>query len=298
MTNSQILLIVKVAETGSFTKAGEALNMTQPAVSRSISTLESELGVTLFIRDKKQGILLTDIGRRLLLLFREILNNYERVEQEVQAELGYEIGTIRIGAFPIISAYFLPSIIKAIGEKYPQIKYELYEGNVDEIKEWLASRFIDVGWIIPPNEPFDALPFYRDEMCLLIRDDHPLHNRTPIHITDLHNEPLILCKGGFELPVYELFQRYDTVLNEAFELHNVNAAIRMVQEGLGTAIVSNISLSLSALPPNVRIRSLEPAPYRDIQLAVPSLADASNAVKLFIRIAQELFVQQNGHSAI
>ncbi|MFB5269187.1 LysR family transcriptional regulator substrate-binding protein [Paenibacillus enshidis] len=162
------------------------------------------------------------------------------------------------------------------------------EMNVNEIKDWLTSRVIDVGWIIPPNEQYDVIPFYKDEMCLLIRDDHPLQLRSQIGITDLHNEPLILCKGEFDPPVYELFQRYDTSLNAAFDLHNVNAALRMVQEGLGTAIVSRISLSLSILPPNVRIRPLEPKPVRDIQLAVPLLANAPKAVKLFIQVAQEL----------
>ncbi len=64
MTHSQLQLFVKIAETGSFTKAGQELNMTQPAVSRAISTLESELDVTLIIRDRKNGIILTDLGER------------------------------------------------------------------------------------------------------------------------------------------------------------------------------------------------------------------------------------------
>lgn len=291
MTHSQLLLFVKIVETGSFTKAGEALNMTQPAVSRSVSTMESELGVTLLIRDKKSGILLTDIGKRLLPLFRDILYGYEKVEQEVQAELGLEAGTIRVGSFPIVSSNFLPAIIRSIQEEYPRIKFELYEGSVDEIKEWLSARVIDVGWIIPPNEPFEVIPFYKDEMCLLLRDDHPLAELNQIHIKQLDNEPIILCKGGFEPPVYELFERYGAVLNAAFDLHHINAALRMVQEGLGVSIVSNLSLSLSVLPPNVRIRPLEPKPVRDIQLAVPSLADASKAVKLFIETA--LFSDKN-----
>jgi len=63
MNNSQLQLFVKVAETGSFTRAGQEMNMTQPAVSRSISSLENDLGVTLIIRDRRNGIMLTEPAR-------------------------------------------------------------------------------------------------------------------------------------------------------------------------------------------------------------------------------------------
>lgn len=72
MNISQLNLFVKIVETGSFTKAGELLHMSQPAVSRAISTLESELGVILLIRERRNGVIhLTDIGTRLLVMFRD-----------------------------------------------------------------------------------------------------------------------------------------------------------------------------------------------------------------------------------
>ncbi len=293
MTHSQLILFVKIAETGSFTKAGQELNMTQPAVSRAISTLESELEVTLIIRDRKKGIILTDVGERLLAIFRDILNGFNKVEQEVTAEKGFEVGTIRIGSFPIVSAHFLPKILRIIGEKYPGLKFELYEGTIDEIKDWLSSRIIDVGWIIPPNGEFEVIPFFKDDLCLLIRDDHPLHNHPKIHITDLNEEPMILCKGGFETPIYELFHEFKVTLRAKFDVHNINTALNMIQEGLGIAIVSKISLSLSTLPPNVRIRTIDPQPFRDINLAVPSLKEASIAVNLFIQTARDLYLSDN-----
>ncbi|QYR20915.1 LysR family transcriptional regulator [Paenibacillus sp. sptzw28] len=292
MTHSQIALFVKIAETGSFTKAGQELNMTQPAVSRAISTLESELEVILFIRDRKNGIILTDIGKRLLVIFRDILNGFTKVEQEVTAEKGFEVGTIRIGSFPIVSTHFLPKILRVIGEKYPRLKFELYEGTIDEIREWLSSRIIDVGWIIPPNGEFEIIPFLKDDMCLLLRDDHPLRNRPKIHINDLNNEPMILCGGGFETPIYELFHKFGAALRTKFDVHNINTALTMIQEGLGIAIVSKISLSLSTLPPNVQIRTITPEPFREINLAVPCLEEASIAVKLFIQTARDLYLTQ------
>lgn len=290
MTHSQLMLFVKIAETGNFTKAGEQLNMTQPAVSRAISTLESELGVILMIRDKKKGIILTDIGKRLTVIFREIMHGYNKVEQEVTAEKGFEVGTVRIGTFPIVSAHFLPKILKVIGEKHPGLTFELYEGTIDEIKEWLSSRIIDVGWIIPPNGELEGIPFFKDELCLLLRDDHPLQSRPTIHITNLDNEPMIVCKGGFVTPIYELFQQFGIALCVKYDGHNITTALSMIQEGLGVAIVSTTSLSLSVLPPNVRVRTIEPQPFREIHLAVPSLKEAPHGVKLFLKTAKELYL--------
>lgn len=64
MTITQLRVFVKIAETGSFTKAGQALNMTQPAVSHAISAIEAELDVKLIIRDRRNGLMLTDTGKR------------------------------------------------------------------------------------------------------------------------------------------------------------------------------------------------------------------------------------------
>ena len=94
--------INKTVELGSFTKAARVLNMTQPAVSHAISSIESELGVTILIRDKRKGLLVTDVGNRILVHIREVLSSVEKIEQEVAMEKGHEVGTIRIGSFRVL----------------------------------------------------------------------------------------------------------------------------------------------------------------------------------------------------
>ncbi len=106
MTITQYMVFAKAMETGSFTKAAQALNMTQPAVSHAISGLESDLGVSLIVRDRRKGIVLTDVGQRVLVQIREILQRIENIEQIAAAEKGLEVGTIRIGTFPSATAHF------------------------------------------------------------------------------------------------------------------------------------------------------------------------------------------------
>ncbi len=261
--------------------------MTQPAVSRAISSLEAELGVILFIRNRRNGAMLTDIGKRVLRIFREILQGFEKVDQEIAKEKGLEVGAIRIGAFPVASAHFIPKIIRCISEKYPNIEFSIHEGTIAEIKEWLETRFIDVGLLIPPVQDFETFPLYREKMFAVLRDDHPLFKQSVIRVQDLQDEPMIICRAGFEPPVIDWFNKAGMSPLEKFVVYNYNTGLNMVQEGLGMAIMSE--LSLSNLPPNVGAREIDPPGYRDIHIAVHSLEESSIAVKLFIETALQLF---------
>ena len=287
MTITQLRTFLTVAETSSFTKAGDILHMTQPAVSRAISSLEADLGVTLLIRDRKNGILLTDVGRRMLIHIRDIMIGIEKLEQEAAAEKGLEIGTIRIGSFPTASAFFLPKIISRIEHRFPQLEIELYEGTINEVKKWLASREIDIGIITEPSDEFEVIPLHSDKMVALLREDHPLCRKPIICIQDLNDEPLIICKGGNEIPIINIFEKTETSMNIKFVVHNTGALLNMIQEGLGVAILSE--LSLITAPPHIVTRELDPMVRREICLAAPSLSECSLAVQLFIRTAQELF---------
>ncbi|WP_083612433.1 LysR family transcriptional regulator [Paenibacillus sp. P32E] len=286
MNNTQIRLFVSIAESGSFTKAGLEMNMTQPAVSRAISALEAELAVKLLLRDRRNGLMLTDIGKRVLVVFREILIGYDKVEQEIAAEKGLEKGLIRIGAFPVASAHLVPKIIREIAASYTEIEIRLFEGTVAEVKEWLEARIIDVGLIIPPEGEFDSVPLYREKLYAVLQDDHPLRHKHVICVKDLEDEPMLICRSGYEPPVVDLFKRADSNLNVKYEVSSYMTALSMVKEGLAVGVMSQ--LSLLSLPPGVIIRELAPDAYRDIHLAVNSLAEVSIAVRLFMDTALRL----------
>ncbi|PFW90381.1 LysR family transcriptional regulator [Bacillus pseudomycoides] len=289
MTITQLQVFIKVVELGSFTKAARVLNMTQPAVSHAISNVESELGVTLIIRDKRKGLILTDVGNRILVHFREILNGVEKVEQEVAMEKGHEVGTIRIGSFPSASAYFLPRMINIFREKYPNLELVLHEGTLKEVEEWLLSRVIDVGIVILPNKEMEIVPLTRGKMVVVLHNDHPLCEKEAITINDLEGEPIILFKGGYEPPIIDMFKQAGVPLRVEYAVSTVTTSLNMIQEGLGLAILAE--LSLTNLPPNVKTKELAPQVWREIALAVPSLRESSLAVQLFIEEFQGLFAE-------
>ncbi|HHI3611371.1 TPA: LysR family transcriptional regulator [Bacillus anthracis] len=289
MTITQLQVLIKTIELGSFTKAARVLNMTQPAVSHAISSIESELGVTILIRDKRKGLLVTDVGSRILVHIREILNGVEKIEQEVAMEKGHEVGTIRIGSFPSASAHFLPKMINHFKEKYPNLEVVLCEGTIKEVEDWLVSRVVDIGIVILPNKEMEIVPLTKGKMVVILREDHPLCKKNAITIRDLENEPIILCKGGYEPPIIDMFKQVNVPLRAEYVISTVTTALNMIQEGLGIAILAE--LSLTNLPKNVQTRELEPQVWREIALAVPSLGDSSIAVQLFIEEFQALFAE-------
>lgn len=289
MTITQIMTFVRVAETLSFTQAAHDLHMTQPAVSHAIASIENELDTLLLLRDRKKGVLLTEIGEQVLVQFRTILHSMEKVQQQVAAVKGLDVGTICVGAFPSASAYFLPPIIQKIKQNYPNLIFDLHEGSANDVKEWVYTRKIEAGIVLLPAPELDVIPLFENDMVILLPDNHPLQQQTNITIQHLHREDMILCKGGHETAIIEAFDKENCDLNITFTTHNVSALINMVRQGLGIGIVSNLALSMH--PHHLDMREVTPRITSQIGIAIPSLSQASLAVQLLIKTAQELFLE-------
>ncbi|TVY07164.1 LysR family transcriptional regulator [Paenibacillus cremeus] len=294
MNRGLMQLIVKISDTRNFTKAGKELYMTQPAVSRAVGKLEAELGVKLIARDRCYGVHFTDIGERILGVFKEILTCFERIDQEIAREKGLDTGIVRIGVFPLASSYFIPKIISRITEKYPKIEFTLHEGTIAEIKEMLESREVDVGLIVPSghHDELITFPLYREEIYTIFKENHPLAAKSVIQAGDLMDQPLIISKADCKPPVMDWFEQAGKKPQIKYVLNNYMTTLNMVQEGLGIGIMSE--LSTMNLPSNVIVRKLEPKWHREIHLAVSSLKDSSIAVQLFIRMALQLFESRSG----
>ncbi|AUJ78801.1 LysR family transcriptional regulator [Bacillus siamensis] len=291
MNRSQIQLIVKISETGSFTKAGEELHMTQPAVSRAVATIESELGTKLIKRNKKNGLFFTDVGERVLIKFRNILGELQKVDELIAAEQGLEIGKVHIGAYPTACKRFIPKIIRTMEDKYPGLEVKISEGSVDQVKEWLRSKCVDVGMIIPPVEDFDIVPLMKDQLIVIMHSSHPLYQKETIGIPDLQDEDILLGRGGYEVQIHSLFKDFKLKPNVRFVIDYIDTALCMVQEGLGITITTK--KNILSLPENVVFRELKPNTFREIGIAVPDMKDISKATDVFIQTARTLFANKS-----
>ena len=287
-TITQFEIFVKVIDEGSFTKAAHALNMSQPAVSHAIATFESELGVTLLVRERGKDLIVTDIGKRVLLQIRNILDSLEKMDQEVSLEKGFIAGTIRIATFPSVTAHFLPKIIRTFQQKRPNVSLTFKEGSQTEIKEWLTAREIDIGFVVLPCSELQTIPLVKDRYLVMLPDSHSLLKNKSVHLADLENEPLIISNAGYEAAIIELMRKQKIHINEKYNTSNLNTSLAMIKEGLGVLILPELSLKNLSYPQS-NIRPLETNNFRHIALGLPSIKDASRVVQLFIEITKELF---------
>lgn len=282
----QIKLIVKIYETGSFTKAGEALHMTQPAVSRIVAAIESELGTKLIKRNRKNGLVFTDVGERILILFRNILSEFQKVEELVAAEQGMELGKVHIGAYPTACTRFIPKIIRSMEENHPGLEITLSEGSIAQVNQWLRTRAIDVGITIP-DDNFDVIPLLKDELIVITHSTHPIAEREVVEIPHLEGENLILGRGGYQEEVHAIFKEFNMKPKIRFVVDHIDTALSMVKEGLGSIVTTKGAIS--SLPKQVVFRDIKPNMYREIHIAVPDMKDISKATEAFIQTTCSLF---------
>ena len=129
-------IFLKVCETGSFSGAAEALNYTQSGISQMMAGLEEELEVRLFARVKK-GVILTDNGARLIPYIQEMVNQKAKLRQAA-FNINHKIeGKLRVGSFSSITALWMPGVIHFFKEHYPKVQVEIFDGNYDEIRDWI-----------------------------------------------------------------------------------------------------------------------------------------------------------------
>lgn len=287
MTISRFEVFTTVVDLGSFTKAAKKLNMTQPAVSHAVSSLESEWDVSLLIRDKKKGLRLTEIGQKTVIHMREIVSRIEKINQEIAFASNIEKGTVRLGIFYSASACLLPKILAQFQRKYPNIEFVLFEGTYEEIIDWLESGVVDVGFIIETNETtaYETLPLVKDDIVVAFSERHFLNKYESVTIKDIANEPFIMPKGMYAPYILEIFKDAHVEPNICFEVQDCTTIANLVKEGLGITIGSKLFLKTHS---QLKHRDLAVKNVRDISLAFNS-SKTSPAVQAFLKEARRVF---------
>lgn len=283
ITLAQIQAFAAVAELGSFTAASAALEMTQSAVSHAVAALEKELQVSLLGRDRS-GVILTEIGQRVLVQALAMLNCAEHIQQEAAAAAGFTTGKVRLGSFPSVSARFLPGLLRQFRQRYPGIEVVLFEGTDGEVREWIQSHAVDVGVVVLPSEGLATIPIAEDEFLAVVSTNHALTKHSQIEIRQLAQEPFIMSKAGCKPSVVNLFRKAKVTPKTQFEVIDLRTIFVMVQEDMGVTIVPEMALpdDLTGL----HLLPLQPRKFRQLALAVPSLEAATPAVLAFLQEAQ------------
>lgn len=284
MTFAQLQVFLEVVDTGSFTKAGEKIGLSQSGVSHTINSLENELDAKLIHRNRN-GISLTELGSRIAVHARQIQSKQEHILQEVANAKGLKSGTLRIGCFSSIASKWLPNALASFRKLYPGIEIVLIEGTYSEIHDRITEGTIHIGFVTKPSQHLETFELTKDELVVVLTRDHPLAQLDHITVEHLQQEPFIMPIAGCEELISLAFRKAMIIPQTQFEIKDTYTILNMINEGLGITILPELALPRSI--PDFVIRRLEPRLTRTIYLAARSFNSAPPAAKEFVSFFSE-----------
>ena len=159
---------VHVAELGSFTRASRLLGIAQPALSRHVRALETELRQTLFLRTGR-GVTLTEPGKRLLAHGRGILQQVDRARLDLEEHRGAPVGHLAVGLPPSVGRLLTTPLVVAFRERFPKATLTVVEGLSAYVLEWLLQGRVDVAVVYqaPPDPAIERLPVLDEPLYLV-----------------------------------------------------------------------------------------------------------------------------------
>ena len=282
MMNNNLRVFIQVAERGSFTQVANERYISQPAVSRAIKALEDELKVKLFFRDKRNGLILTDAGEKILLLARQMADNENRIYQTAFRENNFLGGKVRVASMPILTSVILSKVIFRFRQKYPYVTLELMEGSSSEIRKAVEEHKVDFGFTSSPFGNLDRRVMFTDRMVAVSREQND--NQKPIDLT-VDTEKYILCRAGYETVIEEL-NAQRVKLEHCFIVQQAETVINLVKEGNGTGILSE--LVLNATPNELFRQSVTPPVQMDIGIIANDLSDLTPVALTLMQMVEEV----------
>ncbi len=240
----QLEIFVKVAEFGSFSKAAEALFLTQPTVSEHIRTLEDELGVRLLDR-LGRGAVATKAGELLLGHAKRMLALQREARQAMGSFQGKMSGELQVGASTIPGEYVLPAMIGRFKEKYPDISITLLIGDSQTVIDWVLEGRAELGMVGArlAQRGMEYKELMPDEVVVVVPAAHPWHGRKQVTLEELRAEPLLIRERGsgtraaLEAALAEAGTDFGA-FRIVGEMGSTQAIKQAVKAGVGVSLVS------------------------------------------------------------
>lgn len=192
MNINQLETLLTISKTMSFRKAGELLNLTQPAVSAQIKSLEDEFKTVLV--DRNQPVTLTDSGKLFLEHAERILSIVEELKQRLADLEQTPQGHIVLGTTTSIAMQILPRVLSYFQNQYPHIKTTIHSMTSSQIVTSVENGVVDIGitYLFEKSESLETSLLYYDSFELVVAPDHPLASLSHISVETLRDTPLIM----------------------------------------------------------------------------------------------------------
>ena len=269
----RLAILVHVVETGSVSAAADELGYTPSAISQQLKKLESETSQPL-LRRHARGIVPTDAGHLLVSHARKVLRQLDAAASDLKDLAEGHRGSLAVGAFPTISASFLPEVIDIFKHRYPAIDLSLKSGRFDMLLEDLERGYSNISLLW--EYPWDPVKvdgvrvdeLFKESYVVLVSAEHPLADRKQIRLEELKDESWIVRANRH--PIVEVLDRVvegagfrPMIALYANDYQEVQA---MVSVGIGVAMAPRSAVAIQH--PGVRALSLgRQTPVRNVLVA-------------------------------
>ena len=245
MQLKQLEVFLQVARQRSFSKAAEALYLTQPTVSAHVAALEEELGAQLVLRSTKE-LRLTAAGRVLSRYAAEILGLCQRAAQDVRTAASSIAGTLSIAASTVPSQYLLPQVLPLLRQRYPQVFFQIRQGDSGQVAQWMMENGAELGLVGAPVQRAGLLcvPFLAERL-VIATPNAPEYRRLEGQMTPeiLRRAPFLMREPGSG--TRKQAEQYlkgvglePKSLTLAAQLESTESILQGVKNGLGISILS------------------------------------------------------------
>lgn len=298
MNLKQLEYFVQVAEFGSFSKAAVVLDIAQPALSRQVRSLETELRQELFLRNGR-GVVLTEAGKRLFDHSLAVLQLVTHAREDLDASRGALVGQVTIGLPPSFGHRLTLPLIDRFKKQLPAARLAIVEGLSTHIVEWVTTGRVDIGLVYNPEaQPgLEITPLLEEALGLVSHAGTGKRRRaaSPLPMKELPRYPLIV--PGRVHAMRRLLETQAALagikLDIAWEVSSVPSIIDLVRAGYGHAVLTASGVAASAHSGELVMRRLvEPAPVSVLCLAISAHKRptplAQHAMRLLTVLIREL----------
>ncbi len=293
MDLGQIEAFVQVAQHRSFSKAAEALFLTQPSVTARIQSLERDLGEALFERNGR-GVRMTEMGAGFLPYARRALKALQDGRDSIEGMRNLDIGSLKLGSALTVSTYVLPKILKRYTTAYPGVEVSVHTGRSEQVLQMVLQD--DVHCALERtvhHAEIVTVPLYEDDLVLVAPPEHRFAQKRGATVEEIGREPLILFDKGssYNALIQGVFRQHGIVPKTLMEMDTIEATKKMVEEGMGIALLPKVSTEREIEIGRLVTVSVTNAtmPRRQISLIYRKNRKQPRAVAAFLALLSEMY---------
>jgi len=293
MDLGQIEAFVQVAQHRSFSKAADALFLTQPSVTARIQSLERDLGEALFERNGR-GVRMTEMGGTFLPFARRALKALQDGRDALEGMRNLDIGTLKLGSALTVSTYVLPKILKKYCSAFPGVEVSVHTGRSEQVLQMVLLDEVHCALERTVHHPeIVTVPLYEDDLVLVAAPEHRFAQKRSATVEEVGREPLILFDKGssYNALIQGVFRQHGIVPKTLMEMDTMEATKKMVEEGMGIALLPKVStereIELGRIVPVAVSNAI--LPRRQISLIFRKNRKQPRAIVAFFTLIGDLY---------